>query len=176
MKAVYPPAQVASYDPSFSGASPPATRRTTPATRAALGSAVTHSMTIATTTPNVQRDGSNCNTTYGTTMAAVTTMPCNVASLHHHNYSFDYLSYISFVTCCKHWKYKLHCSIYSYSYASDGLKALTLNARGNKRSCRDPTPIAVNFPHPQLQVWFFLSRGTGGPKKPQGCPCRTLVL
>jgi hypothetical protein len=43
MKAVYPPAQVAPYDPSFFGASPLATRRTRLATRAASGLAVTTS-------------------------------------------------------------------------------------------------------------------------------------
>ena len=41
MKAVYPPAQVAPYDSSFFGASPPATRWTKLATRAASGPAVT---------------------------------------------------------------------------------------------------------------------------------------
>jgi len=41
MKAVYPPAQVVPYDPSFSGAFPPATRWTILATRAASGPAVT---------------------------------------------------------------------------------------------------------------------------------------
>ena len=41
MKAVYPPAQVALYDPSFSGASPPATHWTKLATKAIPGPAVT---------------------------------------------------------------------------------------------------------------------------------------
>jgi len=41
MKAVYPPAQVAPYDSSFSGASPPATRWTKLATKAIPGPAVT---------------------------------------------------------------------------------------------------------------------------------------
>ena len=41
MKAVYPPAQVAPYDPSFSGAFPLATRWTKLATRAASGLVVT---------------------------------------------------------------------------------------------------------------------------------------
>ena len=42
MKAVYPPAQVAPYDSSSFGASPPATRWTRLATRAASGPAVTY--------------------------------------------------------------------------------------------------------------------------------------
>jgi hypothetical protein len=41
MKAVYPPAQVAPYDFSFFGASPPAIRWTKPTTRAVAGPAVT---------------------------------------------------------------------------------------------------------------------------------------
>jgi hypothetical protein len=41
MKAVYPPAQVEPYDSSFSSTSPPATRWTKLATKAALGPAVT---------------------------------------------------------------------------------------------------------------------------------------
>jgi len=44
MEAVYPPAQVAAYDSSFSGASPPATRWTRLATRATSGPAVTLDM------------------------------------------------------------------------------------------------------------------------------------
>jgi hypothetical protein len=46
MKAVYPPAQVATYDSSFSGASPLTTRWTKLATKAASGPAVTHSHAI----------------------------------------------------------------------------------------------------------------------------------
>jgi hypothetical protein len=42
MKAVYPPAQVAPYDSSSSGASPPATHWTKLATKAIAGPAVTH--------------------------------------------------------------------------------------------------------------------------------------
>jgi len=41
MKAVYPPAQVAPYDSSFSGAFPLATRWTKLATKAGFGPAVT---------------------------------------------------------------------------------------------------------------------------------------
>jgi len=41
MKAVYPPAQVAPYDSSSSGTSPPATRWTKLATKAISGPAVT---------------------------------------------------------------------------------------------------------------------------------------
>jgi hypothetical protein len=45
MKAVYPPAQVDSYDPSSSDTSPLATRRTRPTTKAASGPAVTVAVT-----------------------------------------------------------------------------------------------------------------------------------
>jgi len=34
---------------------------------------------------------------------------------------------------------------------------------------------ARNFPRPSIQVQFFSGMGTGGPKKPQGCPCRSLL-
>src|SRR6266851_8242297 len=35
-------------------------------------------------------------------------------------------------------------------------------------------PVPINFPHLSVRVWFFSGTGMGGPKKPQGCPCRTL--
>src|SRR5216683_2568405 len=35
-------------------------------------------------------------------------------------------------------------------------------------------PLPINFPHLSIQVQFFSGMGMGGPKIPQGRPCRSL--
>jgi hypothetical protein len=40
----------------------------------------------------------------------------------------------------------------------------------------DPHARGCNFPCLSIQVGFFSGTGMGGPKKPQGCPCRSVPL
>lgn len=49
---------------------------------------------------------------------------------------------------------------------------VTLNARKNTGTRRNPAPVPVNLPRPRVRARL----GVGGSKKPQGspCPCRTL--
>ena len=73
-------------------------------------------------------------------------------------------------------KYKLLFAFYSYPGASVTENPVTHNALGNMGTQMNPMPIPINFPRPSIQVRFFSGMGMGGPKKPQGHPCRSLII
>jgi len=52
---------------------------------------------------------------------------------------------------------------------------VTRNTLGNTGTQLNTVPVPVNFPHLSVQVQFFLGMGTGGPKKPQGHLCLSLL-
>ncbi len=127
-------------------------------------------------TPNTQHDSSNCNTTCSATIAAATTHHAMwphcivVTTLCLLVLSFFCYMHVASIGNTNHVVVlftHIHMPVMAW-------KPVTLNARGNMGSCRGPAPIAINFPCLWLQVWFFLGMAMGGPKIPQGHPCRTL--
>jgi len=136
----------------------------------------TRSATIAIATPNVQHNGSNCNTTHGTTIVAATTsyatwphcvIVTTLCLLVLSFFCYMHVASIGNTNCVVVLFTHMHMPVMAW-------KPVTLNAQGNMGSHRGPTPVAVNFPCPWLQVQFFSGMATGGPKIPQGHLCRTL--
>ena len=91
----------------------------------------------------------------------------------HHNYS-------NIITCqffslhIANEGYNLLFAFYPHPGASVTENPITCNALRNTGTRMNPMPIPINFLRPSIQVRFFSGAGTGGPKKPQGHPCRSL--
>src|SRR5216683_3931643 len=98
--------------------------------------------------------------------------PCDMASLRHCNYSLlTCLIFFLLHACCKHWKYKPRCCpVYSYAYASDGLKARNSQCPREYGILQGSCTHSHKFPMPVTSGMVFLGYSYRQPKNTLGPP------